>query len=164
MSAETTSASLTQGSHNAPRQVLQPPQLRKMMDVIDLMDTVAMRVREDSSYDLPIAAGARRGQTGGAQTGGTSTRDDAIAHVPVPAVMQRKLVTHLEQEIKHIERQARTIARSNRRGSAFLLTELYRKIRRLTALIADILSASADMIKRFYISVFIDRQPMVYHE
>ncbi|MFA4875625.1 MAG: hypothetical protein WC690_09840, partial [bacterium] len=87
--------------------------------------------------------------------------DQAIANVPAPGVMQQKLISHLEKEIAAIEKQAIHLARSRRRGSAYLLSELYRKIRRLTAIIADLLEASAEMIKRFYVSVFIDRQPLV---
>ncbi len=75
--------------------------------------------------------------------------------------MQQKLVEHLEREVKTIERQARSLRNSNVRGSGFMLSELYRKIRRLRSLIGDILHASAEMIKRFYVSVFIDRQPLV---
>ncbi len=161
MTAETPSASSGSVSESAPGQVFQPPKLREIVEVIDLMGTVASRVREDSSGDLGGggSGGAGQAQTGGAT--GTSARDDAIKNAPAPAIMQQKLITHLSAEIKRVEQQARTLMRSNQRGSAFLLAELYRKIRRLTALIADILSASADMIKRFYVSVFIDRQPMV---
>lgn len=159
VTAETLSASSGNTSETAPGQVFQPPKLREIVEVIDLMGTVAMRVREDSSGDMGGGGSAGQAQTGGAT--GTSARDDAIKNAPIPAVMQQKLITHLNEEIKRVEQQAKTLMRSNRRGSAFLLSDLYRKIRRLTALISDILSASADMIKRFYISVFIDRQPLV---
>lgn len=158
MSAESASTSLT-ASADAPSAVFQPPRLKDVIEVIDLMSTVASRVREDKSSDLPAAAGAGSGR-GSSQTG-TSTRDDAIAAVPATVVMQKKLVEHLEKEITRVEKQARALSRSNSRGSAHALAELYKKIRRLTSIISDILEASAEMIKRFYVSVFIDHQPLV---
>jgi hypothetical protein len=75
--------------------------------------------------------------------------------------MQQKLIKQLEQEVRVIQRATRSLARSNRPGAAFLLTELYKKLRRLTALISTIVHASADVIKRLYISAFIDRQALV---
>jgi hypothetical protein len=153
------SNSLSTSTEHAPSVVFQPQKLKEVVEIIDLMGNVATRVREDSSGDLPAAgmagATARTGQTG------TSARDEAIANAPAPAVMQQKLVSHIRQEIATIERQAKKIAKSGDRGSAFMLSNLYRKIRSLSALIANILEASVDTIKRFYISVFIDRQPLV---
>lgn len=143
---------------SAPLRVFQPHALKEIVEIIDLMGNVASRVREDKSSDL--GAGGGTTTSGAAQTG-TSARDQAIANVPAPEVMQQKLIAHLEKEIVAIEKQATRIARSRKRGSAYLLSELYRKIRRLTAIIADLLQASAEMIKRFYVSVFIDRQPLV---
>lgn len=145
-------------SESAPARVFQPHALKEIVEIIDLMGNVASRVREDKSGDL--GAGGSTATTGAAQTG-SSARDQAIANVPAPEVMQQKLVAHLEKELKSVEKQARKLARSRKRGSAFMLSELYKNIHRLTALIADLLQASAEIIKRFYISVFIDRQPLV---
>ncbi len=158
--AEMPKARTTTMTSAAREQVFQPPKLREIVEVIDLMGTVASRVREDKSGDLPTAAGANAGKAAG-QTSAATARDEAIARAPAPAIMQRKLVQHLEQEVKRVEKQARVIARSKKSGSAYLLSELYKKIRRLSSLIKDILEASTEMIKRFYISVFIDHQPLV---
>ena len=159
MSAETASTSLSTSSEQASSVVFQPQRLKEIVEVVDLMGTVASRVREDHSGDLPSAAGASSARAAG-QTG-TSARDDAIAKIPAPEIMQQKLVEHLEKEVFRVERQAKSLARSDKRGSAHALSELYRKIRRLTSMISDILEASAEMIKRFYVSVFIDHQPLV---
>lgn len=157
---ETPRTDITKVSDSAPAVVFQPQKLKEIVEVVDLMGTVAARVREDSSADLP-GGGGGSGTQGAGQTSGTSARDDAIAKAPPMAVMQKKLVEHLEREVKAIEKQARSLKASGARGSGFRLSELYRKIRSLRSLIGDILHASAEMVKRFYISVFIDRQSIV---
>lgn len=158
-SAERIGGSRVEKTSGSASIVFQPQKLREIVEVVDLMGTVALRVREDSSGDL----GAGGGATGGSQQGtsGTSARDEAIAKAPPVPVMQKKLVQHLEREVKTIERQAARLKYSNAPGSAWALSDLYRKIRRLSSLIREILHASADMIKRFYVSVFIDQQPLV---
>lgn len=160
LSAERPRSTLESSMESGPAFVFQPQKLKEVVEVIDLMGTVALRIREDSSGDLGSGGGGTSGQGAGQQTG-TSARDDAIASAPPMPVMQKKLVEHLELEVATIERQAKALARSNSRGSAFLLSELYRKLRRLSSLISEILHASADVIKRFYVSVFIDHQPLV---
>lgn len=157
--AEKGGGALTNAAERSVNIVFQPQKLKEVVDIIDLMGSIASRVREDHSRDLGSGAAATGGQ-GQGQTG-TSARDEAIAKAPPVPIMQKKLVKHLEREIHSMERKARRLARSNSRGSAFLLSELYKKIRRLTSLLGDILRASADVIKRFYVSVFIDHQPMV---
>ncbi len=157
--AETPKADITKVTETAPSIVFQPQKLKEIVEVVDLMGTVAARVREDNSGDIPGATGGGGQSTG--QKAGTSARDEAIAKAPPIAVMQKKLVEHLEREVRTIEKQAASLKRSNARGSGYLLSELYRKIRRLRSLISDILHASAEMIKRFYISAFIDHQPLV---
>ncbi len=157
--AETPRADITKVSETAPAVVFQPQKLKEIVEIVDLMGTVAARVRDDSPSGLPTGGGS--GTQGTGQKPGTSTRDDAIAKAPPVAVMQQKLVEHLEQEVKTIGKQANALRTSNARGSGYLLSELYRKIRQLRSLIGDILHASAEMIKRFYVSVFIDHQPIV---
>ncbi len=157
--AETPKSTITKSPNIVSEKVFQPPKLREIVEVIDLMGTVASRVREDKRGDLP-AGGAAAGTGKSTQTG-TTARDEAIANIPPMLVMQQKLVQHIRSEVRSIEREARSLSRSKSRGSAFLLSELYRKIRRLSSLVSDILEASADMVKRFYVSVFIDRHPLV---
>jgi hypothetical protein len=157
---ETPSSSLSTTKESTPSVVFQPPKLKDVIEVINLMGTVAARVREDNSGDMGGGGGTAGAAAGTGQTG-TSARDEAIANAPPVMVMQKKLVEHLEREVKTIERQTRSLKTSNARGSAYLLTELYRKIRRLKSLIGQIVHASAEMIKRFYISAFIDQQPLV---
>lgn len=158
LSAEAAPKSVSNTKENAPAIVFQPPALKEVVEVINLMGTVSNRIREDNSGDMPVGTSGAQAST--TQTG-VSTRDEAIANAPAIPIMQQKLVEELRKEVATIEKQARTLKRSGGRGSAFALNELYRKIRRLSNLIAEILQASADMIKRFYVSVFIDKQPLV---
>jgi len=103
--------------------------------------------------------------TGGQQNGTTdektlSPRAHAIAALPVQAAMQKQLQEHIEQEIKELSKSAKRIAKLNRPGGAYKLNELYKRIRLLNGLIASIVEASYDVVKRLFIRVFIDKQPV----
>lgn len=157
LSAAPTPSNPKKTMESAPSVVFQPQKLKEIVEVVDLMGTVASRIREDASGDLPGAGGAKATQ----KSSGTTARDEAIAKAPPVAVMQQKLVAHLKVERAEIERQAKAMAHSNTPGAAWTITELYKKMRRLSSLISQILEASAEMIKRFYVSAFIDQQPLV---
>ncbi len=147
---------------NAPAFVFQPQKLTEIVDMIDLMGSISERVREDNSGDTGGAGGGTAGATqgtGGAKT--TSPRDIALANLPVPQVMQQKLIKHVKSEIHALEKQVGSLSHSNSKGSAFMLTELYKKIRRMHSMIDDMFRASADMVRRLYIAVFVDRQPLL---
>lgn len=151
------SSSLEQSS-KTPNVVYQPPKLNEIVEIINVMGNVSTKVREDNAGDW---TGATALASGSAGQSGTSARDQAIAKAPSVPVMQKQLIQHLEKEMKTIRKQTKSISGSNARGSAYILSELYKKLRRLSELISQIAHASADVIKRFYVSVFIDHQPMV---
>lgn len=157
--ASTTSSTLFKSAEISSSVVFQPQKLKEIVEVVDLMGTVASRIREDGTGGFPTGGGSgSKAQQG---SSGTTARDDAIAKAPSVAIMQQKLVAHLKEERAQIRRQAKAMAHSNAPGAAWTITELYRKMRRLSSLISQILEASAEMIKRFYISAFIDQQPLV---
>lgn len=139
--------------------VFQPQKLTDVLEMIDLMGTIAERVRDDRSGD----ASGSTGKSGKAaqKAAGVSARDAAINNAPPVPIMQQKLKVHIAKEIRALKRQASLLSHSRARGSAYLLNEIYRKIRRLTALTRELLKASAEVIRRFFISVFIDGQPIV---
>lgn len=145
-----------EGETQAP-EVFQPQKLTEIVEMIDLMGKISERVGEDRSGDTGNMGSGQAGTQTGQQTG-SSTRDEQIATIPAMPVMQQKLVSHIRSEIAQMNREARKLAKSNRKGSAFLLTEIYKNIRRLSSLISEILEASADVIRRFYIALFIDKQ------
>lgn len=158
-SAEQGSSNTSTLAEGAQTVVFQPHKLTEIVEMIDLMGKISTRAAEDRSQDMGSGA-----QTGGAQQAGTgqqSARDLAIANLPAAEQMQQKLVKHIRSEMRTLNSQARAAARSNATGSAYLLNELYRKIRRLSGLIEELLQASIEVIKRFYIAVFIDNQPLI---
>lgn len=108
------------------------------------------------------------GSDGSQMTSGTqgttpvvSARDQAIANLPVPAMMQKELEKHIRDEVKKLRKQAQSIARMNKPGAAYHLNVLYTRIRHLNALLTEIIGASYDVLKRLFIRVFIDRQPIL---
>lgn len=144
--------------------VSQPGKLRELTNLLETFENLSARVSErtgeDSSQDLGGAGAA--GATGGQQgTRGVSPRDQAIQNLPAGAVMQEKLTSHIRQETRKLEKLAARVARSSAPGSAHTLNEFYAKIRRLNALIHDIFEASLDVLKRLFIRVFIDQQPIL---
>ncbi len=144
-----------------PAVVFQPQKLTEIVEMIDLMGRISERVREDNSQDAggggSSGAAAKKGQAGS----GVSPRDQAIANLPAPLVMQQRLVKHIQKEIDTLASQASGLSNSTKRGAAFALNELYKKIRRLHNLMEEIINASLELIQRFYIAVFIDKQPIL---
>ncbi len=142
--------------------VFQPAKLTEIVEMIDLMGQVSERIREDSSGDWggagAVGVATQRGQ------GGASARDLAIAKLPEAPVMQRRLIAHIKGEIKKLDRQARSLARARAKGSAYFLSEIYKKIRRFSVLIEELTVATIEVIRRFYIAVFIDHQPLLVGE
>jgi hypothetical protein len=104
-------------------------------------------------------SGGMTAQAGG-QASGTSPRDQAIANLPAPAVMQKEIAKHIKVEIKKLRREAKRIARVGQPGGAYHLVQLYGKIHRLNALLKEIFDSSLEVIKRIYVRIFIDRQPI----
>lgn len=146
----------------SPQVVFQPQKLTEIVEMIDLMGRISERMGEDRSGDMGAAGAQGTGQQG--QQTQTSARDAAIASLPATPAMQQKLVAHIRSEMYTLDKQARKLARAGGKGSAYNLNELYRKMRRLSALIEEIIEASADMIRRFYIAMFVDQQPLLMSE
>jgi hypothetical protein len=143
--------------------VRQPGKLQELTNLLETFENlnarVSERTSEDRSSDLGSAgAGATAGQQG---QQGTSARDLAIKNLPAAAMMQQQLARHIQKETRKLERLARKVSRSSAPGSAHKLNELYAKIRRMNALIHDILEASLEVLKRFFVRVFIDNQPIL---
>ena len=142
--------------------VKQPPKLEGLMTLLDTLsglERVAEVVREDSSQDMG-GAGATAGAAAQASSG-ASIRAQAIKSLPSTAVMRKRLTSHLQREMRQLERKARSMARSAKKGSAYLLNELYAKIRRIQSLIAELIDAAAEVVRQLYIRLFIDHQQLV---
>ncbi len=158
-SPEAAKTSLVTTEKPEPAQVFQPQKLTEVVEMIDLMGKISERMGEDKTGDL--GAGSAGSTLQGTQATAISSRDDAIANLPAPPKMQEKIIARIHSEVHSLDRQARKLAKSRSKGSAYALTEIYKKIRRLSSLIEELLNASADMIKRFYIALFIDRQTIL---
>ena len=139
--------------------VLQPSKAEGLaMLVAEINELPSESSTSGPSNDGP-GAGSGTVAAQGAQQG-TSTRDHALAHLPAPTVMQRQLEAHIRAEVKKLRKQTRLIIRSRKPGSAYALAQLYAKIRHLNALLGDLLEASYDVLKRLFVKVFVDRQPI----
>ena len=147
-------------AENAPAKVFQPKALKEAVEIINLMGNISTRASEDRSGDMGGGGGGAV-TAGGQASGGKSARDIAIEHAPPVPVMQKKLVSHLEREMRNVQKQIRKLSASNQRGAAHSLNDLYKKLRRMSTIISEILRASGEVIKRFYVAVFIDKQPLV---
>lgn len=151
----------------APGKVLQPEKMAIESLLGGQLDDFLKNINR-MSETAPGGPGEQGGGSGMQATGGTqgstpvaSARDQAIAALPVPVVMQKELEKHIRTEVKKLRKQAQRIARMNKPGAAHALNELYKSIRLLNALLAKILEASYDVLKRLFIRVFIDRQPIL---
>lgn len=138
--------------------VSQPKKLEGLMETIALIDKVSERMGEDRSGDLG-AAGS--GSMAGAQQGddGTqSARQIALANLPEPRMMQRQLEKHIYKEVHRLNKQVKKLTRASKPGNAHHINEMYAHIRRLNSILAELVEASYDVLKRLYIRIFVDKQ------
>ncbi|MBI2636244.1 hypothetical protein HYW84_02875 [Candidatus Peregrinibacteria bacterium] len=162
--SSTDRVSASQSVETARLIVRQPGKLQELTNLLETFENLNARVSErtgeDRSGDL---GGAGAGSAAGSQQGthGSSARDLAMQNIPAAEVMHNKLERHIRQETRRLEKLARTASRLSAPGSAHKLNELYAKIRRLHALIHDILDASIEVLKKLFIRVFIDQQPIL---
>ena len=155
-------APLSPGS-TAETRVIQPKHiefqgLADILAAVEEIGKVAETMTEDTSKRDAGGAGLVT-HSGGTVT--VSARDRAIAHLPPPAIMQRELEKHIKEEVKKLRRQARSIARRHGPGGAYHLSKLYARIHQLHSLLASIIESGVEAVKRFFIRVFIDRQPIL---
>lgn len=156
--------STSQSVETARLIVRQPEKLQELTNLLETFENLNARVSErtgeDRSGDL---GGAGAGSAAGGQNGTyvSSARDLAVQNIPAATVMHNKLERHIRQETRSLEKLARAVSRSSAPGSAHKLNELYAKIRRLHALMHDILDASIEILKKLFIRVFIDQQPIL---
>lgn len=141
--------------------VSQPKKLEGLLETLLLIDKVSETLGEDRSGDL-----------GGSGTGGTAQGDDdhiqislrekAIANLPATPVMQQQLKAHIAKEVHKLQKEVKHAARrASKPGSAYKMNILYARMRRLNALLAELLEASHEVLKRLYVKIFIDKQTVI---
>lgn len=145
--------------------VSQPAKLQELNNILQTFESLNTRVSERTGEDRSgdMGSGAQ-GSGSGQQDDGTqvSPRDAAIARMPTETrVLQKELTSHIRKETKKLERLAERVSHSTAPGSAHKLNVIYSKIRRLNSLISELLEASIDVLKRLFIRVFIDKQPIL---
>ncbi len=144
--------------------VRQPAKLAELGKLLETFDNLSARVSERQGEDISGDLGGGGGAGGGKGQQGdqsVSPRDLAIERIPPFEIVRKKLETHIQGEVRKLERQARKLSRSSAPGSAYKLNDIYARIRRLNALLYQMLEASVEMLKRFFIRVFIDQQPIL---
>lgn len=149
----------------APLQVTHQPQrlpnLSNMAELLSEIEKISEKTGEDRSGDWGgTQPGTATAAAGGAQAG-TSPRDQAIAAIPGTQVMLRQLEQHIIKEIKTLRRDIKRVTRVRSPGAAYRLNELYTRMRRLHALLHSLFETSVEAVRRLFIKVFIDKQPIL---
>lgn len=139
--------------------VMQPEKLGDLLNTISLIDKISERSSGGPANDFTTSSGA----SGGTKQDDTqSVREKAIAELPSMHIMQKNLETRMNGDIKKIYKQLQTSGlKAHKPGSAYRYSVLYGKIRRLRSVMAATFSASADVIRRLYIRIFIDKQEVL---
>ncbi len=166
MVTQTTLTAEGSGGHleQAPASVSQPqklPHLEGMMTLLEEIDRISEKTGEDRSGDWSGASGGTAVAQTGSKATAQSPRDQAIANLPLPPLMMRQLEAHVLQEVKELRKEIKRVTRLRDPGGAFRLNELYTRLRRLHALLHEIFEASYEVLRRLFIKVFIDKQPIL---
>lgn len=140
--------------------VTQPATISSLLDTLNLIDQMSERIGEDRSVASAGAGGqVKAGATGASRA--VSPRDQAIANLPGEQVMQKKLQEKIRTEVRLLRKQIRSIPSAGKPGAAFKLNKIYARIRLLNRLLATLLESSFDVIKRLFVRVFINEQPVI---
>jgi hypothetical protein len=152
--ASESAPTLEKGPANQALIVTQPRQLEQLLGAI--MEAGKPSEKQgDASGDWS----GGQGPAGGAADPAVSAREAALAAIPDTPVMQVRLEAHIRQEVDALRRRAEHLTISGA-GSAYELSQLYAKMRRLNSLVAQLFDMSVDVLKRLFIRVFIDEQSL----
>lgn len=137
--------------------VAQPEKLGNLLDAIENLtgprETSSEKTGENGGAVSPAATGTT------AQIA-LSLRDHALANLPPQEKIQKALRTHIHAEVQKLRREASRLTTS-RPGTAHRINQIYANIRRLNKLLGELLHASYETLKHFFVRVFIDRQPIL---
>lgn len=151
---------------SAPATVTQPVKIQSHLNsglLGSFLEDINSMVVSEKSASGPSdqwSQGSGAAMTAGTQssTPVVSARDQAIANLPTPTVMQKQLEQHIKTEVKNLRKQARSITRMSQPGSAYKLSKIYKRIHDLNGLLGEVFGASYEVLKRLFIRVFIDKQ------
>ena len=154
---------LPKGNESLPARVSQTMKLdlsTQLGGILEEVNRISEQASENAKEDWSSTK-ATATQQGSAGQASSSQRQQAIASIPEPPIMQKQLEKHIRAEVKKLRRQAKTISRISHPGAAHRLNQLYAHIRRLNALLSELVEASYEALKRLFIRVFIDKQPIL---
>ena len=151
--------SMSMENVGAKLSIHQPEPMTNLLDLLSSFDSISERIGEDRSGDLG-GAGAGAGSSAHKRDD-VSLRDKAIASLPSVPAMRHRLTGHLQKDARHLERKAKRLARNTKKGSAYMLNEMYARIRKMQKLIVELVDATADTVKRLYVRLFVDNQKIV---
>jgi len=138
--------------------VAQPEKLGSLLDTIESLtnpqDATTEKQGENSGGSQTSAATGTTVQTI------ISSRDQAIANIPPQEKMQQALHKYINAEVRKLRREAALLTIS-RPGTAYRINQIYANIRRLNKLLQELIHASYETVKHFFIRIFIDRQPIL---
>lgn len=140
-------------------QIVVQPSRVEITDFLASLGSIMESVSDAKSGDWS-SSGSMSGGAKHDDAKDPSPRDEAIAQLPQPRVMQKKLKQHIQTEVRKLHAQAIAAARINKPGAAYRLALLYRKIRQLNMLMEELIEAAYDIVRRMFIRVFIDKQPI----
>lgn len=150
--------SLEASSNKGTLIVTQPKHLENILAAIAEVDRVSEKQGDAASGDWSGTSGGQGQKGDDGKSAAATAREEAIARIPEPVIMQKALKEHIEQEVKVLRRQAQRLTKSTQPGAAFELAQMYAKIRRLNGMIRELFEASLEVLKRLFIRVFIDKQ------
>lgn len=125
------------------------------------LDSLLAEIEQITELPAKGISEDRPSGTGAASSQAISPREAAIAALPDLPVMQGALTGHIEQEINVLRKEAQRVTRLGRSGHAHRLNEIYRKIRQLQSLLLTLLESSYEILRRLYVRIIIDRQPIL---
>jgi hypothetical protein len=135
---------------------------------VEAMQALLLEVNDIVAEANPAKPGEQWSGSQSTTTGGTtataqtlSWRDQAIAAIPAPQIMQKQLATHIQSEIETLRKQATHITDLRKPGAAHHFNELQSRIHRLNSLLKALFDSSLEVLKRIFIRVFIDKQTIL---
>jgi hypothetical protein len=137
--------------------VSQPEQLK---DILSEIEHITEDINESAQEDIK-SQGTKHGRGGQKSNGTMTNRKSALAALPSSKKMESELKRHIQKEIRTLRREARRIIRLSKPGSAYQLNMIYARIRRLNALLSNLFQASVEVLKRFFIRIFVDNQSIL---
>lgn len=151
----------TPSAPERPSATMQPGKAEALQNILAEVNDIVRESSPAAPGEQWSGSGGAVATTGGQAAQGMSWRDQAIANIPAPQVMQKQLAEHIQGEIKDLRTQASKITDLRKPGAAHRFNELQSKIHRLNNLLAGIFEASIEVLKRIFIRVFIDKQAIL---